>query len=228
MNRCLQIVRRLLKDSSLYVDLIKPEKGEIRVCVELSDMDEAATLVLRETVEALEGAVKPDIKISMNRQILEDIVEGRADAFALAGRGKADEKRAIEFKVYTKERSKEVWEAVRALLTYFFTPGKVKAKCLVPAMAGDAHGAHPIPLVYWDGMRYSWILVKRGETLNEEGEKDPWPQAFIILEGKGRAVVADLEFEIKPHTAVYIPTNSTHKIAAEEDVKLLWLAWNAW
>lgn len=228
MNKCLQIIKKLSKDASLYTDLIKTEDSEIRVCVELTDTGESATLILGEEIKVLEGSVKPDGKIVMNRKVLESIAEGKADAFALAGRGRADEVRPIEFEIYTKERSKEIWETGKALLTYFFIPGKIKVKNLNLELAGYAHGAHPIPLVYWNGIRYSWILVKRGEILNKEKEKDPWPQSFIILEGKGKAIVGEETFEIKPETVIYIPRNSIHQIIAEEDVKMIWLAWQAW
>lgn len=227
MSKCFQAVKKLLSDASLYMDLIVIKQGEIRVCVSLSDIDESATLILARQVDVLEGSVNPDVRIIMKRQTFEDIVEGRADAFALAGRGASEEKRPIEFEVLEEKRSKEIWETVKALLTYFFTPGRVKVKRLAPEMAGDAHGAHPIPIVYWDGVRSSWILVKKGEIVNRKGEKDPWPQVFIILEGKGRATVANHSFEIRPQTAIYIPTDTVHQIRAEEDVILIWLAWNA-
>jgi mannose-6-phosphate isomerase-like protein (cupin superfamily) len=70
-------------------------------------------------------------------------------------------------------------------------------------------------------------MVKRGEILNKEGEKDPWPQMFIMLEGKGKAIIGNEEFEIRPKTAIYIPRNCVHQIIAEEDVELVWLAWQA-
>jgi mannose-6-phosphate isomerase-like protein (cupin superfamily) len=133
-----------------------------------------------------------------------------------------DEERSIEFEIYKKDRVKEIWEVGKALLTYFFVPGKIKFKRLKPELAGCAHGAHPIPLTYWDGLRSSWILVKKGEILNKQGEKDPWPQLFIILEGKG--IVGDKEFEVEPNMVVYIPKNTIHQITAEEDTKVIWLA----
>jgi mannose-6-phosphate isomerase-like protein (cupin superfamily) len=228
MNRCFQIIRQLLRDASLYIDLISPNIDEIRICIKLSDTEESATLVLGKETTVLEGSVNPDSDIIMEKLVLEKIAEGKTDAFALAGRGRADEKRPIEFEIHTKERTKEIWETIKALLTYFFTPGKIKIKNLHPKLAGHAHGAHPIPLVYWNGMRYSWIHIKQGETLNKEGEKDPYPQTVIILEGAGKGTIGDETFNIKPQTVLYIPTNTIHQITAEEDVELLWLAWNAW
>lgn len=228
MNICSQILRQLLKDASLYMDLISPATQETRVCVKLSDTLESATIVVANEMNVIDGPVNPDATIIMKSIVLRDIAEGKADAFALAGRGRADEKRSIEFEIHTRERAKELWEVGKALLTYFFTPGEIKIKDLSPERAGHAHGAHPIPLVYWNGIRYSWILVKAGETLNEEREKDPWPQTFIILEGEGKAIIGNVTFQIEPQTAIYVPTNSIHQTIAEEDIKLLWLAWNAW
>jgi mannose-6-phosphate isomerase-like protein (cupin superfamily) len=182
---------------------------------------------LGEKCRVLNGSVKPDVKIIMTSHVLEGVAKGEMDAFALAARGRGDEKRPIEFEIITKERSEEIWETVKALLTYFFIPGRIKIRNLALELAGHAHGAHPIPLVYWNGMRCSWIFVKRGETLNRDGERNPYPQIFLIMEGKGKAVIADVEFEIRPCTAIYVPANSIHQIIAEEDVKLIWLAWNA-
>ena len=227
MNKCLRIMKKLLKDASLYMDLIKTYKHEIRVSVELSDTGEAATLILGDKVEVVDGSVNPDGKLSMTRQVLENIAEGRADAFALAARGRSDEVRPIEFEVYSKERSKEMWETEAALLTYFFTPGRIKVRSLSPELAGYAHGAHPIPIVYWNGLRSGWYIVKAGETLNKEGTRHSWPEMFIILKGKGKAIVHKKQFEIKPNTAIYIPRNSVHQVTAEEDVELFWMAWQA-
>jgi mannose-6-phosphate isomerase-like protein (cupin superfamily) len=227
MSKFVDTIKKLLEDVSLYADLLMIYKGMIRAGVELVDTGETATLILADKSSVVEGLANPDFKVSMNSQTFWRITQRKADAFALAGRAKPDEARPIEFEVYNKERSKEVWETIKALLTYLFTPGKIKIKSLRPELAGQAHGAHPIPLVYWNGLRYSWFMVKRGEILNKEGEKDPWPQMFIMLEGKGKAIIGNEEFEIRPKTAIYIPRNCVHQIIAEEDVELVWLAWQA-
>jgi len=225
MNKCLQIMKELLKDAALYMDLVKTNKHEIRVSVELTDRGETATLILGDKIEVVDGSVNPDGKLSMTRQVLDKILERRADAFALAARGRSDEVRPIEFEVYSKESSKELWETEAALLTYFFTPGRIKVRSLSQELAGYAHGAHPIPVVYWNGLRSSWYIVKAGETLNKEGTRHSWPEMLIILKGKGKAIVHDEQFKIEPNTAIYIPRNSIHQVIAEEDVELFWMAW---
>lgn len=227
MCECFKALTQLLEDAKLYSDQLKPPQGEIRICVELSDTKEAATLVLGNNPQVLEDAQNPDCKILMEKRVLLDLLERKADAFALAGRGKTGEKRPIDFEIYDKERVEEIWEVIRAVLTCFFTPGKIKVKSLKPELAGLAHGAHPIPLAYWNGMRSSWILVKKGEILNKEGERDPWPQLFMILQGKGKCVVGCKELGIEPSLVVYVPKNTIHKLMAEEDTTLIWLAWQA-
>jgi hypothetical protein len=227
MNECFKALTRLLEDATLYIDQLKPPQGETRICVELSDTKETATLVLGNNPQVLKDSQNPDCKILMEKRVLLDLLERKADAFALAGRGKMDEKRPIDFEIYNKERAGEIWEVIKTVLTCFFTPGKIKVKSLKPELAGLAHGAHPIPLVYWNGMRSSWILVKKGEILNKEGERDPWPQLFMILQGKGRCVVGGVELGIEPSLVVYVPKNTVHQLMAEEDTTMIWLAWQA-
>jgi mannose-6-phosphate isomerase-like protein (cupin superfamily) len=229
MNECMKVLETLLEDAEFYMDLIKPTEGEMKICVELTDTGETATLILGDTPEVSEGCVEDaDGKVSMKNQVLTNILMQKADAFALAARARMDEKRPVEFEIFKKEHTKEILEVGKALLTYFFAPGRIKIKQLKPELAGQAHGAHPIPLVYWNGLRSSWILVKKGEILNKEGEKDPWPQLFIVLEGRGKGIVGDTESEVEPNMVIYIPKNTIHQLIAEEDIKLIWLAWQAW
>ena len=110
-------------------------------------------------------------------------------------------------------------------MTLFFTPGKLKAKKLKKQMAGEAHGAHPIPIAYWNGVRYAWYFIKEGETLNEAGEVDPYPQVFVILNGEGIAQIGDQDIDLSPEMAVYIPINTIHRVLAKQDLTLMWLAW---
>ena len=229
MNECVKVLETLLEDAEFYMDLIKPTEGELKICVELTDTGEAATLILGDEPEVSEGCVEDaDGKVSMENEVLTNILMRKADAFALAARARMDEKRPVEFEIFKKERAKEIWEVGKAFLTYFFVPGRIKIKQLKPGLAGQAHGAHPIPLAYWNGFRSSWILVKKGEILNKEEEKDPWPQLFIVLEGRGKGIVGDTQFEAEPKMVVYIPKNTIHQLIAEEDMNVIWLAWQAW
>jgi mannose-6-phosphate isomerase-like protein (cupin superfamily) len=225
MSEFLDAVNQLLEDALLYIELIRGDAEEIRACIELSDTGESVTIILGDEAKVLGGVVNPDFKITMTSQIFKDSLRGKADPFALTARARPGQVRPVESEFY--RRNEETIEAFKALLTYFFIPKKIKVKSLSLELAGQAHGAHPIPLVYWNGLRSGWFLVKAGETLNPEGEREPWPQMFIILKGKGKAFIRDNEFNIKPNTVIYIPKNSAHQIIAEQDVELIWLSWQA-
>ena len=96
---------------------------------------------------------------------------------------------------------------------------------LRPELAGEAHGVHPIPIAYWDGLRAAWYVVKKGEAMNEEGERDPYPQAVVVLKGKGIFVLDEAEMDLRPSTVIYVPPNSLHQMKVEEDVEAIWIAW---
>ena len=226
MSKLVDEMKRVIDEAELYMDLIVPE-DELRACFELVDTGEAVTIVLKEDPEIVEGSMDPDVRFYTTRPVFDSIQLGEADIFSLTARAKMTDVRPVNFEIFTEEKAALIWEVGKAMLTYLFTPGRIKVKRLSQELAGEAHGAHPIPLVYWDGMRFSWIYLKRGEVLNVEGERDPWPQLFVILKGRGRAVIGDEEFDVEPNRVVYVPLNSVHRLEALTDIELMWLAWMA-
>jgi mannose-6-phosphate isomerase-like protein (cupin superfamily) len=227
MTTLIDTLNRFIEDANLYKDLIEPCSERLNVGIKLTDTDETATLVIGEEIEVVTGLKNPIVNITMSSSVLEKIVAHEADAFALAGRSRMDEVRPINFEFVQPERSAEAMELIKALGTFFLIPGRIKTKNLRLEFAGEAHGARPIPLVYWKGLRSAWYHVNAGSILNEEKEKDPWPQLFTVLAGKGKALVDDKELELVPNMVVYIPRNCIHQVIAEEDIELIWIAWDA-
>jgi mannose-6-phosphate isomerase-like protein (cupin superfamily) len=220
-------LRKMLEGAELYSDLLYPFSGSMNVGIVLTDSGESATVSVGEVSRVLEGLVTPAVRITMTRETFERVRDGEADAFALGGRSKMSESRPINFESIDPERAAEVMEAVKSMATFFFNPGKVKTKELSLERAGEAHGARPIPLVYWKGLRTAWYHVPAGSVLNEAGEKDPWPQAFVVLRGSGRVQIADEDQELKTSRVYYIPRDCMHKIQADSPVELIWIAWDA-
>lgn len=217
-------LRRFVEDMKLYRDLVMPEDDEIRVAVGLTDTGEEASLILGETMDVVEGSDDADLRLTMESGVFDDVLRGKADFGALIGRSRMTDVRPINFQFLNPGRLSVLTDSLKAMIT-FFTPGRVKVKELGGELAGDAHGAHPIPLVYWDGVRLAWYQVRKGEIVNEEGDRDPYPQVFVILRGRGKIVVDDAELGLRPNTAVYVPINSVHMIKADEEVEAIWFAW---
>ncbi len=218
-------LRRFAVEAELYAGLMRPERGEVRVAVRLTDTGEAATLVLGEKIEVAEGSEGADLALTMEARVFDAVSRGEADFGALIGRSRMSDVRPINYQVLNSSRLADIVEVMKAGMTFFFTPGRVKVRELRQELAGEAHGAHPIPIVYWDGLRAAWYVVRKGEVMNEEGERDPYPQAVVILKGNGAFVLDEDELELRPSTVVYVPPNSLHQIRAVEDVEAIWIAW---
>jgi mannose-6-phosphate isomerase-like protein (cupin superfamily) len=77
------------------------------------------------------------------------------------------------------------------------------------------------------GMRSAWYLLKKDERLNEPGDINPFPQAFIFISGEGFAKIGDKTIRTKAGESYYIPPNSDHVVWTEskESLVLIFLAW---
>lgn len=219
-------LERLVEESRLYHSTLKPGVGESRVGVRLTDTGEASTVVLGEEVTVREGLDRPQVVITMESAIFMGLLEGDADFGALIGRSKASDTRPINLEFPDPSKAAEAWGRAKPLMNFFFSPGRVKSKTLSPRYAGEAHGGHPIPLVYWDGLRSSWYHLPLGATLNEAGEADPYPQLIVVLEGGGRLVLDEETVEVEEGKAYYVPPDSVHMVEAETDITLIWIAWD--
>lgn len=216
---------RFTRDAEAYKDLMRIEDSEIRIEIHLIDSGESATLIVGQEISVMKDSVDLDLRLTMEKQVFDSIQTGDADFGALIGRSKMTDVRPINGEFLNQEKIPLVMEVLKTLMTLYFTPGKTKMKQLRNELGGDAHGAHPIPLVYWDNIRFAWYLIRQGEVLNEAEERDPYPQVVVVLEGKGIVRIGDERFELEPKMVLYVPRNVIHQIEASEDVEVIWLAW---
>ncbi len=222
-----ETLQELLNDMGPYLDLLTSQAGKMNAGFELTDTGEQATLIFDEGITICEGLVDVAFKVTLTSELLEMAMNGEVDLFALAGRSHISEKKAVDFEFFDRSRMKEIFDTIYVLGTHFFVPGKIKSRVMRPELAGSAHGARPIPLVYWKDLRTAWYYIPAGEILNVAGEKDPYPQAFVVLSGKGRLIMENGEVDIEPSCTYYIPRNFTHRVHAEEDTTLIWIAYDA-
>jgi mannose-6-phosphate isomerase-like protein (cupin superfamily) len=70
-------------------------------------------------------------------------------------------------------------------------------------------------------------MIKEGQRLNEPGDTNPFPQAFVIVSGRGRAKIGNAEVDVRAGESYYIPPGSDHVLwpAIGERLELIWLAW---
>jgi hypothetical protein len=118
----------------------------------LTDIGEEATLTLRDKIEVGGGSDEADLRMTMERRIFDEVLRRESDFGALMGRSRMSDVRPINLQFLKPERAFAITDTLKATIT-FFTPGRVKVKELSGRFAGSTHDAHPIPLVYWDGIR---------------------------------------------------------------------------
>ena len=210
----LEGLKRLINDSELYTDQLKTE-NPINIGFRLLDTNEEAALIVHDKVTVAEDVSNSIVILTMQSTTFNKILDGEADFAALIGRSRMSDIRPINYEIKNPERFNEAFETMKALMNVFFIHGKVKIRKLSKELAGSAHGAHPIPIVYRKGLRYAWYHIAGGEVLNVGGEKDPYPQAFLLLKGKGVLELEETSLVLEPGKVYYIPPNSLHKVHAE-------------
>ena len=69
--------------------------------------------------------------------------------------------------------------------------------------------------------------MKKGELLNEAGDTNPFPQAFIFISGEGFATIGDETVQVSGGESYYIPPGSDHIVwtESEDPLVLIWIAW---
>jgi mannose-6-phosphate isomerase-like protein (cupin superfamily) len=125
------------------------------------------------------------------------------------------------------EFTPEVKTQLYTFLQHFFNLTNPEKALLGEQHSRLVHGAHVVALYYAPGFRSAWYMVKKGERLNEPGDTNPFPQAFIIVEGEGFAKIGDSTVTVKAGESYYIPPDSDHVLWTDRDehLVLIWLAW---
>ncbi|MCK4437827.1 hypothetical protein KAV47_02030, partial [Candidatus Bathyarchaeota archaeon] len=88
-------LHRFVDESRLYHSMLKPEEGESRVGVRLTDTGEASTIVLGEEITVIRGLDEPHVILTMESTVFRRLLAGKADFGALIGRSKASDIRPI-------------------------------------------------------------------------------------------------------------------------------------
>lgn len=93
------------------------------------------------------------------------------------------------------------------------------------------HGGLAIPVFYHRaegiGVRSAWYQINKGEQVNEPGDTNPFPQYFIVMQGRGYAKIGNDTLVVKENEAYFIPPNHDHVFwnESEEPIVYIFLAW---
>lgn len=168
-----------------------------------------------------------DVIVETTQATLQDIYSGKMTAFTAAGKAHVNDSAPLDWRMPKTGYVPEKIEHLYFFISHFFHPTEPEKILLGEEHSRVVHGGHAIPLYYYPGLRSSWYMVKKGEQINESGETDPFPQAFIFIEGEGYAKIGDKTVQVKAGESYYVPPNADQVIwtESEEPLVLIWLAW---
>ncbi len=175
------------------------------------------------------GAYDPaHFTIVTDTATLRRIYAGEMTALTAAGRARLSEPAPLDFRLPEGvDLTPEIYAQLLDFLQHFFNRFTPERILLGEAHARPVHGALAVAMYYYPGFRSAWYTVKPGQRMNEEGDMNPFPQALVVLSGRGHAKIGEERVRLAPDTAYYVPPFSDHVVWADEGsaLTLIWLAW---
>lgn len=170
----------------------------------------------------------PGMILTLSGDTLARIHRKELTAFTAAGKASGADVAPLEIEFGpAAERFEDPRATMFGFLQHFFAGRRPEQILLGEDRSRVVHGAHAIPLYYADGFRSAWYLVREGQQLNEPGDRNPYPQAFVIISGRGQAKIGDVEVDVSAGESYYIPPDCDHVLRAApgESLTIIWFAW---
>ncbi len=210
---------RIPEDFSLRVQLdIRPDTGTWHVIAEPGG---------RVTVSPGSDQ-QPQVILVMTEGTLRTIRSGQMAALTAAAKTAISDPAPLDYRLGPGQSfTPQLYADMLVFLQHFFNLTEPERILLGESHSRKVHGANVVALFYQPGFRSAWYLVQKGEQLNEPGDTDPFPQAFVFVSGEGWATIGDTTLSVRANEAYYVPPGSEHIVwtDSEEPLSLLWLAW---
>jgi len=168
--------------------------------------------------------------VVFSAETLEDLARGRMSPLTAAGRESMKQTAPLDVRLPEGTAfSLEIYHRAVRFIQRFFNPLPAERVCIEPEASRMVHGAHVVALYADAGFRSAWYFLKPGQRLNEPGDTNPFPQAFVILSGSGRARIGNETLVLEAGNAYHVPPHAEHVVEPGPDskgpVELIWMAW---
>jgi mannose-6-phosphate isomerase-like protein (cupin superfamily) len=178
----------------------------------------------------LESGEAPNAEFTIvtTTELLRRLFDGEISPMTAAGRENLRQKAPLDFHLPEGAAfSQSLYHRIVLFVQRFLNPIPAERVRISKAASRVVHGGHAVALFADVEFRSAWYLLEPGEQLNEEGDTNPFPQAFVILSGSGTARIGDAEHELEPNAAYYVAPNCEHvvKPSSNDPLTLLWMAW---
>lgn len=170
----------------------------------------------------------PAMTITLSAETLSRIHQGTMTAFTAGAKAAGADSAPLELEFHAPaEELSDPKGTMLEFIQHFFVRERPERILLGEEHSRIVHGAHAIPLYYASGFRSAWYKVEDGQRLNEPGDVNPFPQAFIVISGSGQAKIGGAEIEVRAGESYYIPPGSDHVLwpVPGQSLEVIWLAW---
>lgn len=161
-------------------------------------------------------------------EILEKLSQGEISPLTAAGRAHISESAPLDFKLGEGlSLTTEIYLELIEFAQRFFNAASPECIRFGIEHARVVHGGNAVAMFYGKGFRSAWYQLSPGEKLNEPGDTNPFPQAFVFLSGQGKAQIGSKKITVQQNQAYFIPPHQEHIVwnDQEEALTLIFLAW---
>jgi mannose-6-phosphate isomerase-like protein (cupin superfamily) len=171
---------------------------------------------------------KSEFTVVTTTEILRKLAHGEMSPLTAAGRENLRQPAPLDFRLPEGVSfTIALYHRITLFVQRFFNPLPGERIRIDERASRIVHGGHVVALYADVGFRSAWYLLNPGEQVNEPGDANPFPQAFVVLSGSGTAHIGGVSHDLQPHTAYYIPPGAEHVARPSPDgpLTVIWFAW---
>lgn len=155
--------------------------------------------------------------------VLKKISNGEINAGTAAMQSFGSDRVGVEVEAMEKfEMTPAATAEMYHAMSHFWTRGVPEITHFARDKSLPTHGAAAVSLYTMKDKRLAWFSIGPQETANADSrlESGQVPNLFIITGGRGRALLADEEVELKEGMSIFIPPYTRHVISNPYDEPL--------
>lgn len=166
--------------------------------------------------------------VTLTQSTLEKLYSGTFSPITACGRANIRDKAPLDFILPEgKKLDDSLYQAMILFVQRFFNPKLPETIFFGDEYSRLVHGGNVCGLFYSPGFRSAWYQISPNQQLNNPGDTNPFPQAFIFIKGSGKVKIGEITQDINAGQSVYIPPGTEHICwsSKHEPIELIFLAW---
>ncbi|HSM25359.1 MAG TPA: cupin domain-containing protein [Anaerolineaceae bacterium] len=208
--------------------LIKGELSGLEFHIRLLDIDKQWKISHDRVQEVPLNTTGFEAIVTLSQSTLEKLYSGTLSPITACARANINDKAPLDFILPEgKKLDANLYQAMILFVQRFFNPRLPELLLFGDQFSRQVHGGNVCGLFYSPGFRSAWYQISPNQQLNNPGDTNPFPQAFIFIKGSGKVKIGEITQDINAGQSVYIPPGTEHICWSSDDepLELIFLAW---